>query len=336
MATLKDIANKCNTSPATVSYVLSGKGAEKRISPETQKAILRVAEELDYNRKIHSKDSLKRRVIIYFPLNSLEMLMPSYVEGIHKAVDVETANVDLIMRPYEQGQLNLQKDLWTATNHSAAVIISPNGMDLANLTETQTSMPVVLVNRTLPNYSSVTFDQLVAARLAAAHAIKKGGSDIALVLSESTRPEPLFGTSIRGKAFSDYCLNNGIDISGSSYYSQNDINAGYETGMRMIREGKLKKVIVCVYDMVALGIASALNESGYTVGIDVEIIATSSSNSNLLRHCYPPMTVVDLHSARIAQLAVHLAFDIVSDRASYPQDISVPPELIFRKSCPEN
>ena len=39
MATLKDIADICGVSTATVSYVLSGRGTEKRITEQTQQEL---------------------------------------------------------------------------------------------------------------------------------------------------------------------------------------------------------------------------------------------------------------------------------------------------------
>lgn len=57
MATLKDIADICGVSTATVSYVLSGRGTEKRITPETQALIRKTAEDLDYVYKGRNKPS---------------------------------------------------------------------------------------------------------------------------------------------------------------------------------------------------------------------------------------------------------------------------------------
>lgn len=48
---LKDIAEQCGTSVATVSYVLSGKGAECRISPDMQERIFDTADRLGYTRR---------------------------------------------------------------------------------------------------------------------------------------------------------------------------------------------------------------------------------------------------------------------------------------------
>lgn len=329
MATLKDIAQKCGVSTATVSYVMSGKGDDKRISPQMQDKIRRAAEVLDYTYKVRKRDSLSRRIIVYFPLSRLEMIMPTFIEGFRSVVSSDRADVDIIFRPYELDYLNAQSDLWNSKGKTVAIIISPSGIDLANLSNNPLSIKAILVNRRIPGYSSVTFDSLTAGKMAASHAEKKGGGDVALVLNSNTS----FGVKMRGNAMVDYFLTKGIDIKGRICLCDGNISAGYQLGQQMIKAG-LPKVILCAYDMPALGINSALCEAGIRVGEEVQIIATASSKSDLFKHCNPPMTVVDLRFKDVCKIAVQLAIDTVTDKASYPQDISIPPEFIFRKSCP--
>ncbi len=207
MATLKDIADICGVSTATVSYVLSGRGTEKRITEQTQQEIRKAAESLDYEYKGRNKAVLKYRVTVYFPLSGLKMLLPSFLEAFNRIVDAETSNIDILLRPYTQNQLHLQRELWAERKGTSAVVISPGGTDLANLAEKQTLVPVILLNRTLPNYSYVGFDQLESGRLAAEHALKRGGDSILLVSSPT-----LFGTSWRSSAFSDYCQQHGVNL----------------------------------------------------------------------------------------------------------------------------
>lgn len=329
MSTLKDIAEKCGTSVATVSYVLSGRGSEKRISPEMQAYVLSAAEQLDYVRKGRSRTALTNRVTVYFPLSDLRMLLPTFWDGFNSAVNVETTNIDIILRPYELNKLHLQRELWTAAPHSAAVIISPSGIDLANLSEVQTTVPVILLNRMLPNYSSVSFDQVESGQIAAQHAMKKGDGDIMLISSKS-----LFGVTWRGNAIIDYCRSNGVNLQNSVFYADTSVAAGYELGKKLIAKNHLAKVIVCTYDMTALGISSAMTEAGIRVGRDVQLITTSTSNEELFAYSTPPMTVVDLRFKDVCQMALHLAMDTATGRASYPQDISIHPVMIYRQSCP--
>lgn len=310
MATLKDIADICGVSTATVSYVLSGRGTEKRITEQTQQEIRKAAESLDYEYKGRNKAVLKYRVTVYFPLSGLKMLLPSFLEAFNRIVDAETSNIDILLRPYTQNQLHLQRELWAERKGTSAVVISPGGTDLANLAEKQTLVPVILLNRTLPNYSYVGFDQLESGRLAAEHALKRGGDSILLVSSPT-----LFGTSWRSSAFSDYCLQHGVNLEHSTISADTSIRAGYELGK-------------------ALGLTTALSEENIVVGKDVEILTTSSSDDDLLAYSNPPITVVDLKFGDLCYMAMRLGMDIATGRASYPQEISLHPTIIYRKSCP--
>ena len=100
MATLKDIADICGVSTATVSYVLSGRGTEKRITEQTQQEIRKAAESLDYEYKGRNKAVLKYRVTVYFPLSGLKMLLPTFLDAFNRIVDAETSNIDILLRPY--------------------------------------------------------------------------------------------------------------------------------------------------------------------------------------------------------------------------------------------
>ena len=327
MATLKDIADICGVSTATVSYVLSGRGTEKRITEQTQQEIRKAAESLDYEYKGRNKAVLKYRVTVYFPLSGLKMLLPTFLDAFNRIVDAETSNIDILLRPYTQNQLHLQRELWAERKGSSAIVISPGGTDLANLAEKQTLVPVILLNRTLPNYSYVGFDQLESGRLAAEHALKRGGDSILLVSSPT-----LFGTSWRSSAFSDYCLQHGVNLEHSTISADTSIRAGYELGKALVHSNRLKKVICCTYDMTALGLTTALSEENIVVGKDVEILTTSSSDDDLLAYSNPPITVVDLKFRDLCYMAMRLGMDIATGRASYPQEISLHPTIIYRKS----
>ena len=53
------------------------------------------------------------------------MLLPTFWDGFNNAVNVETAHIDIIMRPYEQNKLHLQRELWSEGKNIAALVISP-------------------------------------------------------------------------------------------------------------------------------------------------------------------------------------------------------------------
>lgn len=329
MPTIYDIAKFCNVSAATVSYVLNGRGNERRISGETQKKIQKAASVLGY-----SKGRIVRTdhpiIAVYWLQRHLEMTMPSLISGINDALSAEISPVDIVINPYEQGHLSSQENLWRAGSYDAAIIVAAGTDDLDYLVNHPTQIPTVLLNRELSGYSSVTIDHIEAGELAAQQAMIKGGSDLALVLN----PSALYGLNYRGEAILRICREHGVDLQGNLFYCENQIDNGYELGWEMIRKNQLHKVIICIYDMVGLGIMSALNEAGIPIGEDVQVIATSSGLSRLFARSTPPMTVVDLKMEEVSQRSVKMAIDLADGRLAGPQNIIVHPTIIYRKSCP--
>ena len=287
------------------------------------------AEALGYSRK--PANTQKRiKIAVYFMYSELEMLMPNVITGISNVISSEVLPIDLIIRPYELNQLSNQSELWHNNECQAAIIVAAAKSDLDYLQTHEPVVPSVLFNLTLDKYSSVTIDHKEAGILAAKHAISVGGTDISLVLN----PVALYGLNLRAAAIIDTLKDNGVNIENNLFYSNNKINDGYELGWDMIRKNKLQKVIICVSDMVAMGIISALNEAGISVGSDVHVLATSSSVPSLFARCTPPLTVVDLKIEDIAERSTKLAIALIQKTVTEPQKIILQPQIIYHQSSP--
>lgn len=231
---------------------------------------------------------------------------------------------------YEPGHIEEQSALWTANDNSAAIVVSATPSDMQILSTKRALIPVVLLNRSLEGYSYVSIDHAEAGRLAATHAIKKGGSEISLILTSI----PLNGFDAREQAILKTCREFEVDLKDKVFYAEGHIDAGYELGCHLVRENRLRKVILCTYDMTALGLISALNESGVHVGTDVEVLSTSSGLSRLFARFSPPMTVVNLKMEEISQRCVRMAIDLASGRASENRGVIIHPSIVYRQSSP--
>lgn len=329
MATLSDISKICNTSTATVSYVLSGKGDERRISAAMQQRIFAAAEQLGYM-KSEGKRNTTPKIEIHWPTTHLEMAIPSLMNGLNSAISCESSPVDVNIQFYEPGHIENQTSLWSSSDKTAAVIVAATASDLKYLSTKKRHIPIVLLNRSLPGYSYVTIDHEEVGRIAAEHAISKGGDDIGLILTATS----LNGMNLREQAIISTFQGKGIDLSGKAFYCMNNIDDGYELGCRIVRENTLRKVLLCSHDMVALGIMAALNESGIQVGTQVEVLAISSGLSRLFARCYPPLTVVDIKMEEITRRCVRMAIDLASNRTQETLGTIVHPSLICRQSSP--
>lgn len=329
MATLSEIASSCGVSVATVSYVLNGKGDEKRISPAMQEKIISRAAELGYTKIIPSNPS-KLKIALYWPQRNIESTILSVIMGINAAFPPDPSFMSLNICPFESNHLSDLDSLWSGKDFDAAMIVSANSTDLAALSRNPVKKPVVLSGRSLPGYPCVTVDHYEAGKMAALHAICKGGEDIGLVIN----PASFKGMNMRSDGFLQTCREYGIDASRNVFYCENTVDAGYELGTAMIREKRLPRVITCIYDIVAYGMLRAFVEAGLPVGDGYQILATGSSMPSFFARCSPPMTVIDLRIQELAERGLRLAMDIALKRASSKTEIVLSPNMIYRASSP--
>lgn len=331
MVKISDIAEHCHVSAATVSYVLNGRGNEKRISAAMQEKVLSAAQELGYRQRKIIRTSTHLTIAVYWPRGKPDSMIISLLEGIDKNLSIETAPIDMMIRTYELDHIDKNRELLHPSSCDACVIFGTGKKDLQFLEQEPTAMPAVLINRTIPGYSSVTVDDIESGRLMAAHAVARGEDKLALVLSAT----PTYWTvDCRSDAIISYCEERGISLKGRIFYCQKDIDGGYEFGWDLVRSGKLPKVIMCLNDMVGLGIMSALNEAGIQIGRQVELLSIATSDARLFARSYPAMTVIDWRMSEVWEKALKIAIDLASHRVTVPQEISMHPQIIYRKSSP--
>lgn len=331
MATLSEIAEKCGVSTATVSYVLSGKGEEKRISPAMQELVRATAEQLGYKQRTAGASApAQTRVAVFWPQRSIETTLLSVINGVNTAACLDPIPVSITICPYESNHLADQPALWSTKEFDAALVISANSDDLTALRTTPTRIPTVIVNRSAPNYPCVTVDHVETGRIAALHALCKGGDSVGLVLN----PASYEGMNLRANAFFRTCGEYGVDISRNVFYCDNTIDAGYELGVSMIRENHVPKVITCIYDIVSFGMLRALVEAGINVGEEVQLLATGTSLSSFFSRCTPPMTMVEMHLEEVTQRAMRVAVELAARRIGSDTEIVLHPNIIYRASSP--
>ena len=138
----------------------------------------------------------------------------------------------------------------------------------------------------------------------------KAGANIGLVIN----PAQYLGLNQRASAISQTCQEYGVDIHSRTFYCANNIDAGYELGIKMIRNHNVPKAIICTYDIVSFGLMRALIEADYRVGSQVQIITTCTSLPQFFAKSTPPMTVVDLKMEEVTHRAVRLAIDLALQR----------------------
>ncbi len=323
MATLKDIAAACGTSIATVSYVLSGRGDERRISLGMQERVTRTAEELGYDQSARTRKSRRPTVGVYWPQRKLNSMLPSFIRGMNTALGMAPITADVVIRPFEPGHLSEQNALWTPGRIGASVIVSASADDVETLKNRKTIYPAVLVNRTIPGYPSVSVNENEASKLALEYVKECAGDDMILVQPDSW----LLGAEYRGRFIQETCSRHAIR-SRTSYTCGIEIDDGYALGQKLLLEGKLPRAILCVYDTVAIGIEQALRDARLRPGTDVELVTMSTSYNSSNTRLYQNLTVVDLRQVEVSICAINMAIELATHAANDVRQMMVHPTLI--------
>ena len=88
--------------------------------------------------------------------------------------------------------------------------------------------------------------------------------------------------------------------------------------------------ILCANDLLAIGALSALREAGLDVPRDVALVGMD--NIPLSEVTFPPLTSVDLGSAKRARIAAELLLDRIGSPDREPRVVGVEPRLVVRSS----
>ena len=322
MATMKDIAAICGTSIATVSYVLSGRGDERRISAAMQERVVKTAEELGYDMTVRVRKNRRPIVAVYWPLQ-LNSMLPSFIVGMNSALSMAPINADVSIRPFEAGRLSEQRALWMPGRAGTSVIVSASTEDLETLKARRTTYPAVLLNRSVPGYPSVSIDEDEAGQMAVEHAIACAGNDVVMVVPDRW----LLGAQYRRRSLQETCARCGLELRGS-YPCGIEIDDGYALGQKLLLDGKVSRAIICVYDTVAIGLEQAFREAGLQPGRDVELITLSTSYNSSNTRLYQSMTVVDLRQVEVSIRGINMAIELASRGGKDRRQIVIHPALI--------
>ncbi len=112
--------------------------------------------------------------------------------------------------------------------------------------------------------------------------------------------------------------------------TQDGMEGGQQAAREILSLGFRPSAIICVNDMMAIGVLRELREQGLRVPEDVSV--TGFDNIKLSEFTYPPLTTVHIPRDYIG----HLAFDMLvpeSTRGKFPgREIVIDPELVLRDS----
>lgn len=330
MATVNDVARLAGVSRGTVSRVLSG-DESLRVRPETRDKVIDAARKLDYTPN-HAARSLRRSRAGLLGIAVHDTTNPLYsaiMEGAQHAameagfmvlvadVDALASDETLFRRLVSSGALDgllLQR-----VGSSADVFISR---------VVSTQMPFVLINEPPgTEASSVSADDVAAARLATDHLIDLGHQRVGLLTTSPDHER----SRLRARGWSTALEGRGL---------RPDLNAvrdggqtapeGFAAMRDLLSSGTDVTAVVVSNVLSGLGALRASADLGVRVPEDLSIVAIH--DVELGEMSVPRLSVVALPLAEMGRTAVSLLLERIEGHPVRHIVLETAPRLIARAS----
>lgn len=323
MASIKDVAQYANVSISTVSIVINGKSEQRKISEETQQRVRQAMKALNYHpnlsaKKLRSSES-KKSIALFWTTDFRDVMLARFLGGLQTAIKELHLDYDIIIYPYENNKLCEEKSLTQISNYHGAIIANANQKDLDFLKSLNPMIPIVLYNRNLDNYSSVSVEDENIAEIA--YQLLQKHKHIGIVRA----PYAFDGMKIRDQKLMEF-LN---DKTLQDYSVQsNNAKGGYEAAK--IIDFQSLDVLYTASDMIALGIMRYCYENHISIPNDIEIISIGNGLTPIDEYLNPSLSIIEIPMEKMAKECIKILSQLFEKPMIIKQNMN--PQVILRES----
>ncbi|MFD3444420.1 LacI family DNA-binding transcriptional regulator [Microbacteriaceae bacterium 4G12] len=190
------------------------------------------------------------------------------------------------------------------------IVIAPLLSMAAAVRSASIQVPVEMIAAgasSTPNLFTYSENQELGARMATQHLIDLGHTDIAHLAGSIAWFDGRVRKAGWEAALRDAGLSPGLCLEG-------DWSPGwaYETGLRLVEEGRVPQAIFAASDHTALGLIRALSESGIRVPEDVSVVGFDDVEGS--EFFLPPLTTVRQDFAALANASIEVLLGAIEGR----------------------
>lgn len=328
--TMKEIAKRLNISITTVSRALNNKSD---VGEETRKAVMALAQELDYSpneiaaslrkRKSNAIGVVLPRVEHYFFSTVLKGIVSSAQKDNFAVILSESAHI-----PQKETELIGR----LIGMNVSGIILSPcrNEIDISFIKSLEkNNIPMVLIDRTPRNYQGhfVKMNDFHGAEIAVKHLIQQGYKKIAHIRGHEY-------SSIAEDRYQGYChalrLNN-MEYNPALVRACEFVNKaeGYYFTKELLLSDDKPDAIFTVTDEVAMGVYKAIKELGLNIPVDIGVVGYS--NSMVSHYVCPKLSTIDQPGIRMGETAYEFLQSALNDANKIRQKV-FEANLLIRQS----
>ena len=330
--TLRDIAERANVSPATVSNALNGRGG---VSKTVQENILALAQEMGYQvGKETARTGRHVRLIVYKTHGKVikynqffsEIMESIQLECYRSGLELLISHVSAQDRTDSADQVS-----WFRNEECAGMILLGTEMRAEELAPFMGARsPLVVLDNLfrLENVHAVAMDNWQAGYLAGKALMDAGLRDIHHITSTI----PFNNMEERRRGLRDALEDQGLTLGEDRIWSvRTAMEEAYEDMRALLaKRGKPPEAFFAGNDSMAIGCMRALVEAGYSVPEDVSIIGMDDTSICLA--CTPQLSTIHVDTQELGRTTVRMLTSLSEEEgaALCPLKVTVGVRLVMR------
>jgi LacI family transcriptional regulator len=327
--TIREVAERANVSPTTVSHVIN---KTRFVSKETRERVLLAMKELGYqpNELARSLRSGKTFTIgLILPDNS----NPYFAEisrGIEASAFEADYSVILCNTEDNQEREEFYIDLLLKKQVDGLIFVAAGDRSDSLYSLARRKIPVIIVDRNVPGpeVDAVLGDNVSGGLAAVRYLIKLGHQRIACI----TGPSNVTPSSGRITGYRKALDEVGIPVDETLLLHGNfRIESGEQNALELLQRPNRPSAIFACNDLMAIGAMRAASRLGLHIPQDISIVGYD--DIELARYVTPLLTTVYQPKSTMGQVAVKLLLERI-ENIDRPKQVKIlQPELVVRESC---
>jgi LacI family transcriptional regulator len=334
-ASLKDIAEALNVSKTLVSLVLNDKAAQWGISEETQKKVIKKAQELNYhpNQMARGLRTGKSNIIGLVVADISNQFYSKISRTIEREVAREGYQLLVCSSDeVEEKEYKLIELLKDRQRVEGLIVASTQNSNSQFQQLKKEGFPMVFIDRKMQGIPSyyVGVDNYKGAFDLVEHMIKLGMRKIGFI---NVSPSYISTLQERLDGYKDALKKHGIKLNDAiREVSYQNIEETTEEAVRsLVSPPNSMEALFVVNNNVAVNCLQAIHKMNLRIPQDIALVCFDDMDAFKFSH--PPLTTIAQPLEKIGEEAVKLLMKQVNGKNGTPQSKILPTKLVIRKSC---
>ena len=333
-ATIKDIARTLKISTSTVSRALRN---THDVKPETRKAVLELAEQLNYQPNQLALHLLKKQThTIGVIVPNLDFVISTMVKGIDE-VALEAGYTVMVCQSNESygREIVNTKRLMDSLVDGFIISLSSETMMIDHFKKVQDKKkPMVVFDRVTPELiaPSVRLDNEEAGFLATQHLIDQGYKKIAIL----SGPKNLNISNRRLDGYLKALKDNGMKVDKDMIvYCDFNQDYAYFATKELLNMKRRPEAIFAISDKKAIGAMLAIKEKKLNMPNDIGLVGFNNDPATIL--VTPTISTIEMPAFEIGKMAAKIFIEMMNSDTNMTDRVEIlKPKLIIRESSLRN